>query len=101
MAHLPGDLVLAGDRGSDGGGRGGDGSGGGGGGHGWVMWVKLFRVEDLASLTSSGAGEGGRGRLFGVMRGFGHVAVFTYYIEKSFNEAEIHISIFDLYHAPY
>lgn len=43
----------------------------------------------------------GRGRRFGVMRGFGHVAVFTYYIEKSFNEAEIHISIFDLYNAPY
>lgn len=57
MTHLPGDLVLAGDRGSDGGGRSGDGSGGGGSGHGWVMWVKLFRVEDLASLTSSGAGE--------------------------------------------
>lgn len=63
MTHLPGDLVLAGDGGSDGGGGGGDGSGGGGGGHGWGMWVKLFRVggSGFVDVKRGGGREGDDG----------------------------------------
>lgn len=77
-------------------------TGAGGGG----MAAAAGAGADMAGQRGRGLGRGyrrfvdvkGRGgggaTAFGVMRGFGHVAVFTYYIEKSVNEAEIRRHLF-------